>query len=235
MAELTPQADLRRGLSGGADVWDSPTAGPILSEDYFAAASGGGSVTVTFNVTDANDVLSADVGVAVVAEATLADGADTVASTADVRVLADASLADGTDTLASTADVWIEADATLADADDTLVGTADVGVGVDANVGDGPDTLGTTALVLVTAQADLADGDDTLQATATTEEEPEPPVVTDSGFPGVGRGRRDYDRSVTVIRGRTVPPAALGFPDVSAGSQRGYDDEEDEALLLMCL
>lgn len=35
----SPQYDLPRGLSGGADVWDVIEAGRILSDEYFDAAS----------------------------------------------------------------------------------------------------------------------------------------------------------------------------------------------------
>jgi len=46
MAVKQPQFDLRRGLSGGADVWDAGLAGELLSADYFEAAGGGGSSPV---------------------------------------------------------------------------------------------------------------------------------------------------------------------------------------------
>src|SRR5574343_1221323 len=44
MAVTWPNADLPRGLSGGADAWDNGQAGALLSGDYFApaAAAAGG-------------------------------------------------------------------------------------------------------------------------------------------------------------------------------------------------
>ena len=46
MAVTFPNTDKPSGLSGGSDVWDNSTAGPILLGDYFVEDSG----PVTYDV-----------------------------------------------------------------------------------------------------------------------------------------------------------------------------------------
>ncbi len=39
MAVKNPQSDLKRGLSGARDAWDSDFAGVVIRDDYFATTT----------------------------------------------------------------------------------------------------------------------------------------------------------------------------------------------------
>lgn len=88
MAEPFPQTDAPR-ISGGADAWDSGTAGPILVDDYFAATLPGVSGTMAVQE-DGADSFSAsgtvtDAGVTG-SLAAQESGADTFAANGSVSV-----------------------------------------------------------------------------------------------------------------------------------------------------
>lgn len=125
---------------------------------------GGGSVSGSASITDANDATTAAATVAVAASATITDATDTTTAASTVSVTATASLTDATDTTTSAATVAVAATASITDATDTTTAAGAVSVTATAALVDADDGATATGGSAGGGSASLVDADDAVAA-----------------------------------------------------------------------
>jgi len=131
-----------------------------------AGATGPGEITITADITEANDTIASTVTSAIVATATVTEAPDVVTSTASLALAASASLADASDTVAATLTSQLIASASLADANDTLAATVVSALSLTSSITEAADTVASTASIAILVNAALTEAANTVAATA---------------------------------------------------------------------
>ena len=108
MADKLPQLDRPLAFRGGADAWDAGLAGELVASEYFEAASGSGTGTLSAVEVGADGLASTGDVFVSGALAVTESGADVFASGGDVFAIGNmAAVESGEDTLASLGDVLV--------------------------------------------------------------------------------------------------------------------------------
>ncbi len=165
----SPEPDLVGGYSGtltGTSQAEHPRVYRRRGTRTIFVGAGGGGVTGTAAITDADDAVSAAGAVRVSGTASLADADDGISAAGAVALTGAATLADDADTMTSAGTVLMSGAAAITDADDAASAAGTILVSGSASLTDADDTASAIGTVLVTGSAALTDADDTVSATS---------------------------------------------------------------------
>lgn len=149
----------------------------VRLRDPTVAGAGGGAITGTASITEADDTLAATAVIALAATASITEAGDALASTAALALVATASPIEADDTLSATGAVALAAALAATEDGDTLAATGALALAAVAAITEDADTLASAGVVAIAASAGITEGDDTLDAAG---------VVTGAGA-GAGR------------------------------------------------